>query len=138
MKDREILSRLRSDEGWYGTLLALKWDLNKGPLGRPKVPNEIKALKRDLKLFFLLTDICRLRLNKIRSNSFVADQLRKKFPDDYPPTRKTKTEKVVRPSLSKEIGAALKLLQNHTRLDELFGIYEAAYRRAALKKKPAK
>jgi hypothetical protein len=113
--------------------------LDKNPrVGRPKIPNEIKALKRDLKLFFLLTDICRLRLNKIRSNSFVADQLRKKFPDNYPPTRKTKTEKVVRPSLSKEVGAALKLPQNHTRFDELFAIYEAAYRRVALKKKPAK
>jgi hypothetical protein len=101
--------------------------LDKNPyVGRPKVPNDIKALKRDLKLFFLLTDICRLRLNKIRNNSFVADQLRKKFPDDYPPTRKTKAEKVVRRSLSKEVGAALKLLQNPTRLDELFSLYETA------------
>src|SRR6185437_9957761 len=72
----------------------------------PKVPDEIKAARREYALFFLLLDISYLKLSEIKNFSLIAARLRKKLPTRYPKERPTKTTgKMVTPSLRKEVAA---------------------------------
>ena len=87
----------------------------------PKVPDEIKTVRREYALYFLLLDICSLRLSEIKNFSLIAARLRRKLPKKYPTERPTKaTGKMVTPSLRKKVAEALKLLhENPTRVKKM-------------------
>jgi hypothetical protein len=97
--------------------------------GRPKVPDEVKARK----LIDILLDIERLKLDRIRSWTHIAERLHIIFPDRYPREREaTETGKIMRKSskLRKDIAEAFVLLQNNAarvrdqRLSDLLMMYE--------------
>lgn len=93
------------------------------------MPNEIKAIRRDLPLFFLLIDICYLNLSRIESHSLIADRL------IHTKLLRAKHSRKKKDTLRKKVTAALNLLnENPDRVAELIELVKSLANRGKSRK----